>query len=518
MMQWVAYIISLILLGASGLLAAFSPNRLSMLVVAVMLVLSMAGCTMGIMPLYRMIVAFRHARRNIKKAREVQTESTWITISKEAGFFEDRHLDQLFDEYKEKAAMQRKSGILVSDITLYIDEEYVSTHAWHGVAHQVPGTLTGLGLLGTFVGLIRGVGGIGFSSVEAAVSSIQRLLSGTESAFYTSIAGVILSILFNLFLEFSWNLCLRELSLFVADFHAYVQPSAEEQQAQLQHRQFAQILERLDRIPKAGDFSLSNPTSGSGNAGSEKLMMPQILAGLRNKEFVFYLQPRYDLNSKKLLGGEALVRWNHSKLGLVSPSVFMPVLESNGYITKLDQYIWEMVFMTIRDWISAGIRPVPLSINISKTDVLAIDVVEFFSGMLQKYRIPPRFVELEIAETAYLMTHGEVAGIEEALRQMGFRVVLDGFKGDFFELANIEGGVHADIVKLDLRSIAAKGNNAISGIFAQAQHQKLQLSVEGVETMEQLSLLRKCGCTEGQGYYFSKPVPVRDFETKMQKE
>ena len=174
------------------------------------------------------------------------------------------------------------------------------------------------------------------------------------------------------------------------------------------------------------------------SAGSnERVLMPQILEGLRKNEFTFFLQPRYELNARRVIGAEALVRWNHPVLGVISPSVFIPVLESNGYITKLDQYIWEEVCKTIRVWIDEGIRPIPIAVNVTKTDVLAINVAEFFSDMLKKYRIPPKYLDIDIAKSAYLETHGALSETEAQLQQMGFRVILDGFDGDYVEFPDI---------------------------------------------------------------------------------
>jgi len=194
------------------------------------------------------------------------------------------------------------------------------------------------------------------------------------------------------------------------------------------------------------------------------------------------------------------------------------VLEKNGYITKLDQYIWEQVCMTIRRWVDAGLRPAPLSVNVSKTDVLAIDTADFFSSMMKKYRIPPRYLDIEIAKNAYLEAHDEAFDAEASLLEHGFRVFVDGFDGDFFAM---EGGqnTNADIWKLDLRRAGDSRNTAsLAPIFEQARKLRLTLFAEGIETMEQLTALRKCGCTEGQGFYFSKPVSVPDFEDLMLEE
>ena len=244
---------------------------------------------------------------------------------------------------------------------------------------------------------------------------------------------------------------------------------------------------------------------------NERVLMPQILDGLRKNEFTFFLQPRYDLNTRRVVGAEALVRWNHPVLGVISPAVFIPVLENNGYITKLDQYIWEEVCKTIRVWIDAGVRPVPIAVNVTKTDILAIDVAEFFSEMLKKYRIPPKYLNIDIAKSAYLETHGALSDTETQLQQMGFRVILDGFDGDYVELSAL-GGFGTDLLKLDLRSAALQNKtDVLPGIFAQARTLRLNLLAEGIESTEQLNVLRKAGCTEGQGYLFSRPLSVDEF-------
>ena len=284
----------------------------------------------------------------------------------------------------------------------------------------------------------------------------------------------------------------------------------EEQQRYRERKEITRIIELLDRLPSNANFSTARGGGGNaGHDGNEQVLMPQILAGLKKGEFIFHLQPRYELNSRKVIGGEALVRWHHSKLGMVSPAVFIPVLERNGYITKLDQYIWEEVCKTIRKWLDAGLRPVPISVNVTKTDILAMDVNEVFSDLIKKYRIPPRSMEIEISQKAYMEARDTTSSEESKLRDSGFRVVLDGFDGDFIGL-NIPEKFGADAMKLDLR--AFKNNSgALNGIMAQGRKLNIDISVEGIESMEQLSLLRKAGCTEGQGYYFSRPVDIDEF-------
>lgn len=240
--------------------------------------------------------------------------------------------------------------------------------------------------------------------------------------------------------------------------------------------------------------------------------MPQILNGLKKNEFIFLLQPQYELNTRKIIGAEALVRWNHPALGEISPAVFIPVLENNGYITKLDQKIWEDVCAMIRRWIDEGIKPLAISINVTKTDLLAMDVVEIFDELLKKYRIPPKYLNIDIAENAYKEVYGIVSEVEKSLQQKGFRIALDGFDGDYMGLHSV-GEIGADVLKLDLRSLnKEKKSGSVQDVFDRAKTLRLTLTAEGIESMEQLSLLRKCGCTEGQGYVFSRPLSIEEFE------
>lgn len=331
---------------------------------------------------------------------------------------------------------------------------------------------------------------------------MQSILAGINTAFYTSIAGVILSILFNITNNVLRTIMNRETGLFLEEFHKSVIPTTDEQARYSSRREVRQILELLERLPRnAGNGVLSRETVQSAGL-NERVLMPQILDGLRKNEFTFFLQPRYDLNTRRVVGAEALVRWNHPVLGVISPAVFIPVLENNGYITKLDQYIWEEVCKTIRVWIDAGVRPVPIAVNVTKTDILATDVAEFFSEMLKKYRIPPKYLNIDIVKSAYLETHGALSDTEAQLQQMGFRVILDGFDGDYVELSAL-GGFGTDLLKLDLRSAALQNKtDVLPGIFAQARTLRLNLLAEGIESTEQLNVLRKAGLHRRAGIPF----------------
>ena len=510
-MKLFSYLSVAVLLLSSIALAAYSPDLLSALIVGLMCIIALAGCIHGLLPTISITGGLLNGQKSIRKASETEGSSAWVAALQIERFFQQKTLDGLFEEYREKVQHQRETGQIVSDLDEVLNEDVLALHTWKGVIAQLPGTLTGLGILGTFVGLLLGLRGISFVTVEAALGSVQSILAGINTAFYTSIAGVILSILFNITNNVLRTIMNRETGLFLEEFHKSVIPTTDEQARYSSRREVRQILELLERLPRnAGNGVLSRETVQSAGL-NERVLMPQILDGLRKNEFTFFLQPRYDLNTRRVVGAEALVRWNHPVLGVISPAVFIPVLENNGYITKLDQYIWEEVCKTIRVWIDAGVRPVPIAVNVTKTDILAIDVAEFFSEMLKKYRIPPKYLNIDIAKSAYLETHGALSDTEAQLQQMGFRVILDGFDGDYVELSAL-GGFGTDLLKLDLRSAALQNKtDVLPGIFAQARTLRLNLLAEGIESTEQLNVLRKAGCTEGQGYLFSRPLSVDEF-------
>lgn len=502
-------------------LEVFSPDILSTVIVGMMCLIVIAGFLFGILPTLSYAEGFGKGRVNIDTAMGAQTDTTWVAVVQMGDFFGQKTLNRIFEQYQEKVQFQRNSKQLLDDIENYMNEEILALRTWQGVILQIPGTMTGLGILGTFAGLIIGISNISVSTVDATLVSIQTLLNGIRVAFYTSIAGVIFSLVFNIIYKMSWNIMVRELGLFVDLFHKSVIPSSEEQLLHRERRENQMILERLERIPKNPGYSVSNSSGGATgqkHLENEQILMPQILRGLKTGEFTFYLQPKYELNSSKVIGAEALVRWNHNKLGVVSPAIFVPVLESNGYIAKLDQYIWEEVCKSIRQWINEGIHLIPISVNVTKTDILAMDVAGVFEKLLETYKIPPRYLEVEISENAYFQSPELAWEVENTLRSRGFRVVLDSFDGNFFTLGTLDN-FQADAIKLDLRKLnGAQMTKTLSLICEQARKLQYFLCVEGIENMEQLAVLRKNGCIEGQGYYFSKPITIEQFENMINGE
>ena len=222
-------VVATALLTTSGILLALAPDTFSMLVLLVMCGIVTMGFFLGLMPSMQLGAGFKTARQKIDQAISVQTTESWYAVFKLDAPFQQRSLDELFRLYREEAEQQKEDGEVISDIEDWINEDALALRTWQGLMVQIPGILTGLGIIGTFVGLLAGIGNIGFSSVEAALESVELLLSGIEIAFYTSISGVILSILFNIFNRVLWNTMLREYGVFCEYFHRAVVPTAEKQ-------------------------------------------------------------------------------------------------------------------------------------------------------------------------------------------------------------------------------------------------------------------------------------------------
>ncbi len=491
---------------SGGLLISMAPDMLSLVLVIVMCLIIAAGFIFGMVPCLRACDGFRKGRKNVSRIASTSSNDYWLVLRQNETLFGHRQLDLWYAEYMENANRQYEHGNTVSDIETVINEETLSTKYWANVCSQIPGTMTGIGLLGTFLGLILGIANIGFSSVGAALDSVETLLSGIELAFYTSIAGVILSILYNVLHKLTWNITYRELGMFMREFHTGIIPSATEQERNILKKEFDQIIERLDRIPRDGGFLSSGSAGVTGD--SSTYVLESVQDAMKNGEICFYLQPRCDLNSREIVGAEALTRWERPGVGTLNPVSFMPVLEKSGYIAKLDQYIWEQVCIWLRKVLDDGNRPLPISINVSGTDVLAFDVPAYLKELTKKYAIPPVCFEIEISESVYEKNGTIVKEMEEELRSAGFRVMMDGFRGDFLNIQKL--GVSPDAVKLNMST--SEGN--LMDLFRQAREMQITLIADRIESMEQMKELRRSGCTQGQGRILYEPMCESEYRKK----
>ncbi len=245
---------------------------------------------------------------------------------------------------------------------------------------------------------------------------------------------------------------------------------------------------------------------------------------LEKGQFSVYLQPKHCTENKAVAGAEALVRWNHPELGFISPGEFISMFERNGFITKVDEYMLREVCRFLGRWISQGITPVPISVNISRADFVLNDLPERITGCVDAYNIPHELIHLEITESAYTSDPRQIIADVSALQDMGFLIEMDDF-GSGYSSLNMLSELPIDILKLDMRFVQS-GNDRIKGskrnilsfIISLSKWLQLPTIAEGVETQDEFDQLKAMGCNLIQGFFFSKPMPAEEFVSYMEKQ
>lgn len=258
--------------------------------------------------------------------------------------------------------------------------------------------------------------------------------------------------------------------------------------------------------------------SMSASLAREQEIINEMNYALENHQFVIYLQPKIDIQSSKPCGAEALTRWNHPKRGIMAPNDFIGIFEQNGFITKLDFYIWEQVCILLRKWLDMGYHPYPISVNISRVDLYNPRLVDMIVELVQKYQIIPDLLNLELTESAYTDNPIMLTEIIERLQKHGFTVMMDDF-GSGYSSLNILKDMDVDLLKIDMRflsktKIAGRGENIIASVIRMSKWLNIPVIAEGVETLEQVDFLRSVGCDYVQGYFYEKPIPVERYESK----
>lgn len=248
----------------------------------------------------------------------------------------------------------------------------------------------------------------------------------------------------------------------------------------------------------------------------EQRIINEMQPALENGEFVVYLQPKYNLRTDLPYGAEALVRWQHPTRGLISPGEFIPVFESNGFIGKVDHYIWESVCRLLRKWTDEGQDPSPVSVNVSRVNLYNPNLISDIVGLVGKYNIPPRLLNLEITESAYMENPEIMQETVKILRQKGFIIMMDDFGSGYSSLNTLKD-IHVDVLKIDMKFLTQntaddRGTRILASVIRMAGWLELPVIVEGVETLEQKEFLESIGCGYVQGYFYARPMSVPDYE------
>ena len=252
----------------------------------------------------------------------------------------------------------------------------------------------------------------------------------------------------------------------------------------------------------------------------EQSISAELGKALEHNQFKPFLQPQVDRNGVSH-GAEVLVRWEHPTEGLLVPSRFINIFEKNGMILNLDKYMWEVSCQLLKDWQQKGFSDYYLSINISPKDIYLMDVCQYLIDLVEKYELDPKHLKLEITETMVVDTKRCIELIER-LQNYGFIVEMDDFGSGYSSLNTLKN-IPVDILKMDMGFLRdtlnqKKGEEILSFVVELAKRLNMECIAEGIETKEQLDFLMKCGCDTFQGYYFSQPIPVYEYEQKYMKK
>lgn len=249
---------------------------------------------------------------------------------------------------------------------------------------------------------------------------------------------------------------------------------------------------------------------------NEQNIINEMSDALENHEFVPYYQPKYDVKTNKPVGAEALARWIHPTKGFISPGVFIPIFEKNGFISKLDLYIWECVCKQLKEWKDKGVPLFPVSVNVSRVNLYNPNLSKIIIELTRKYGIEPKYFNIEITESVYTDDNIMIDDITSQLRNNGFTILMDDF-GSGYSSLNVLKDVQVDVLKMDMMFMFkakydGRAETIISSVIRMAKWLNIPVIAEGVDRAEQVDFLKSVGCDYIQGFYFSKPLPAAEYE------
>lgn len=252
----------------------------------------------------------------------------------------------------------------------------------------------------------------------------------------------------------------------------------------------------------------------------EYKLLIEFQKAIENNDIQFYLQPQCRMDTGKITGSEALARWFKHDGTMILPGNFIHYLEKHGFIVDLDKYVWESVCKWIRSLLDRNIRPLPVSVNVSQIDIKNIDVASYLYGLTERYNVPARFLRVEITESAFASDFDSIRQLVASLKEKGFSVFLDDF-GSGYSSLNMLDKINTDVLKLDMaflrkeNALSKKGVSILESIISMTKTLGIPVIIEGVETQEHVSFLQNLGCMYAQGFYFYRPMPVKDYENLL---
>lgn len=253
----------------------------------------------------------------------------------------------------------------------------------------------------------------------------------------------------------------------------------------------------------------------------EKQVESDIVGALEKAELIPYIQPKVNMMTGRIVGGEALVRWVHPERGVICPGEFIPVLEKNGFVINVDESVWEQVYQYLSKLLKAGRKAVPISINVSRVHVYDKNLCDTLFNLKNQYNVPASYTPLELTESAFLTDEGGMYYRMKLLKAQGFTVSMDDF-GTGYSTMNMLKTQPVDEVKIDRGFIIdiedEKSKIILDYTIRMLKALDMKIIVEGVETEEQRDFLIDCGCRNAQGYMFYKPMPISEFDALLKKQ
>ena len=248
----------------------------------------------------------------------------------------------------------------------------------------------------------------------------------------------------------------------------------------------------------------------------EQHIIDEMDAALAEQQFIVYFQPKYQLKEMAPYGAEALVRWKKPNGEIVLPNEFIPIFERNGFITKLDYYVWEKVCQFIDSELSQGRNPAPISVNVSRVNLYNPDFMDSLIDLIHRYHIPPHYLNLELTESVFSEDAELIQRAVNYLHDAGFTILMDDF-GSGYSSLNILKDVDLDVLKIDMKffskgNTAEKGAKIIEAVIRMADSLDMMVIAEGVEEKHQVDFLNDLGCDYIQGYYFGRPMSQDQYE------
>ena len=253
-------------------------------------------------------------------------------------------------------------------------------------------------------------------------------------------------------------------------------------------------------------------------------LLNDVRVAVSERQFQVYYQPKYNIqcDPPKLCAAEALIRWIHPELGFVSPSVFIPLFESNGVITRIDHFVWVEAANQIKRWKEKYGFSIPISVNLSRTDVFDATLIDRLCKLIKDHGLNYRDISLEVTESAYTENAKTLLEVVAKLREIGFEIEMDDF-GSGYSSLNVISSMPIDVLKMDRNFVRGLEHSEIDRhlvklIVDLARFLHLKVVAEGVETEGQMQFLKDAGCDIVQGFYFSKALPVDEFEQLLEKQ